>query len=122
MAHTPGPNSSQLRDDIDQGRTGDKSPGFDPAAAPLGVDEEAGGAGPTAAEVAAARRAERRPGLAARRPNAAEPALAPDGALPRSPAGPGHWILVAVIAVVLAATVLFTASYFANLLFGLGGV
>lgn len=33
----------QLRDDIDRGRTGDKVSFSDPAAAPLGTDEEAAG-------------------------------------------------------------------------------
>ena len=33
----------QLRDDIDRGRTGDKVNFSDPAAAPLGTDEEAAG-------------------------------------------------------------------------------
>jgi hypothetical protein len=33
----------QLRSDIDSGRTGDKVPADDPAAAPLGTDEEAAG-------------------------------------------------------------------------------
>ena len=33
----------RLRRDIDAGRTGDKSPGPDPAAAPLGTDDEAAG-------------------------------------------------------------------------------
>jgi hypothetical protein len=33
----------QLRGDIDAGRTGDKVGGFDPAAAPLGCDDEAAG-------------------------------------------------------------------------------
>src|SRR5690606_527041 len=79
MVKEPQSNSTQLRDDIDRGRTGDKVPGVEPAAAPLGADEEAGGAGPTAAEIAQARRAEQRPGLDSHRPNAAEPALAPDG-------------------------------------------
>lgn len=32
-----------LRRDIDAGRTGDKSPGSDPATAPLGTDDEAAG-------------------------------------------------------------------------------
>jgi hypothetical protein len=41
-----------LRADIDRGLTGDKVPGFDPAAAPLGTDAEAGGTPPTPAEVA----------------------------------------------------------------------
>jgi hypothetical protein len=37
----------QLRADIDSGRTGEKVPGSDPAAAPLGTDDEAAG-GPAA--------------------------------------------------------------------------
>jgi hypothetical protein len=41
-----------VRADIDRGLTGDKVPGSDPAAAPLGTDAEAGGAPPTAAEIA----------------------------------------------------------------------
>jgi hypothetical protein len=36
----------QLRDDIDHGRTGDKVDWPDPAAAPLGADEEAAGVPP----------------------------------------------------------------------------
>ena len=35
--------ADRLRSDIDAGRTGDKVPGSDPAAAPLGTDEEAAG-------------------------------------------------------------------------------
>jgi len=41
----------RLRADIDSGLTGDKVPGSDPAAAPLGTDAEAGGAPPTRAEI-----------------------------------------------------------------------
>jgi hypothetical protein len=37
------PTISRLRHDIDSGRTGDKIPVVDPAAAPLGTDEEAAG-------------------------------------------------------------------------------
>jgi hypothetical protein len=40
------PTTEQLRFAIDCGRTGDKIPGFDPAAAPLGTDEEAAGTPP----------------------------------------------------------------------------
>ncbi|AWM26716.1 hypothetical protein N181_19030 [Sinorhizobium fredii USDA 205] len=36
-------NPAQLRGDIQRGRTGDKKPGFDPAAAPLETDGEAAG-------------------------------------------------------------------------------
>lgn len=37
------PTMSRLRHDIDSGKTGDKIPVEDPAAAPLGTDEEAAG-------------------------------------------------------------------------------
>jgi hypothetical protein len=45
-------NTSRLRHEIDSGRTGDKVDFVDPAAAPLGTDEEAGGRTPAPAEVA----------------------------------------------------------------------
>jgi hypothetical protein len=50
--------TAQLRADIDQGRTGSKVDHPDPAAAPLGTDEEAAGTPPEAAAIAAARREE----------------------------------------------------------------
>ncbi len=49
---------AQLRHDIDSGRTGDKVPFPDPAAAPLGTDEEAAGTPVSGRAAAAARRAE----------------------------------------------------------------
>jgi len=70
------PNAAQLRGDIDKGRTGDKAPGIDPAAAPMETDAEAGGAPPSPAEIAQARRAERR---GAGDANAADPNKTPDG-------------------------------------------
>lgn len=39
--------SDQLRTEIDRGRAGDKVPFRDPAAAPLGTDDEAAGLPPT---------------------------------------------------------------------------
>jgi hypothetical protein len=48
----------QLRRDIDSGRTGDKVAFPDPAAAPLGTDEEAAGTPIPAHAAAAARRIE----------------------------------------------------------------
>lgn len=45
----------QLRADIDHGRTGDKVAGSDPAAAPLGTDEEAAGTPVSSKQAAAAR-------------------------------------------------------------------
>jgi hypothetical protein len=50
--------TDRLRADIDSGRTSDKVAGSDPAAAPLGTDDEAAGTPPSAEEVALARRYE----------------------------------------------------------------
>lgn len=52
----------QLRSDIDAGRAGDKVAGSDPAAAPLGTDEEAAGTPISPAAVALARQQEVRGG------------------------------------------------------------
>lgn len=71
-------NVAQLHGDINKGRTGDKVAGNDPAAAPLGTDEEAAGTPPSGPEVAAARRAERKPD-ADPAPNAANPGQTPTG-------------------------------------------
>ena len=49
------PTTAQLRDDIDHGRTGDKVKVSDPAAAPLGTDEEAAGTPPSGEAVRQAR-------------------------------------------------------------------
>ncbi|WHS91051.1 hypothetical protein VPK21_002514 (plasmid) [Sinorhizobium kummerowiae] len=48
-------NSAQVRGDIQHGRTGDKKRGFDPAAAPLETDDEAGGMPPGSEAVRTAR-------------------------------------------------------------------
>ena len=48
-------NILQLRRDIDSGRTGDKVAAPDPAAAPLGTDDEAAGTTPSAERVEMAR-------------------------------------------------------------------
>jgi hypothetical protein len=75
-----GATAEQLRGDIDAGRTGDKVGGLDPAAAPLGTDEEAAGVtldAETLAEVRAQALANaRRPST---RENSATPELTPDG-------------------------------------------
>jgi hypothetical protein len=65
-------NAAQLKDDIDRGRAGDKVGGFDPAAAPLGTDDEAGGAAPDIHSH------QIRPGASSAGANAAQPELAPD--------------------------------------------
>lgn len=60
MGPDPGKaNTDQLRDDINKGRTGDKVCFPDPAAAPLGTDDEAAGCPPTPEQVAAVRHHER---------------------------------------------------------------
>jgi hypothetical protein len=51
-------NVDQLRAEIDSGRSGDKIAASDPAAAPLGTDDEAGGTPPTRDQVAMAHRHE----------------------------------------------------------------
>ena len=45
------PTTDRLRYDIDRGRGGDKVDNIDPAAAPLGTDDEAAGNSPTPAEI-----------------------------------------------------------------------
>jgi hypothetical protein len=50
--------TDRLRSDIDRGRTGDKVSASDPAAAPLGTDDEAAGKPPSARAVAQTSRME----------------------------------------------------------------
>jgi hypothetical protein len=57
----------RLRGDIDRGLTGEKVPGSDPAAAPLGTDAEAGGVPPTRAEIELEARSRTTPAAPARR-------------------------------------------------------
>lgn len=79
-----GATSAQLQADIDAGVTGDKVSGFDPAAAPLGTDEEAGGTPPTPEIVAHARAQEAAPALGqgeSSRTASPKASAAPDGRL-----------------------------------------
>ena len=78
--HRGGPNASVLRGAIDKGRTGDKVAYADPAAAPLGTDDEAAGTPPTHERVAIAMRHEMR---------------APAPSEERS--GGSHWVMIALI-------------------------
>jgi hypothetical protein len=93
-----GATAAQLKHDIDSGLTGDKVGGFDPAAAPLGADDEAAGTPPSPADIAQAR-AQERTGRNSATANAATPALQPDARLPPQP-GVAWWgaagVLVAV--------------------------
>ncbi len=59
--------AERLRADIDAGKTGDKVAASDPAAAPLGTDEEAGGMTTPDEALEKARRAEVRLGQNARK-------------------------------------------------------
>ncbi|MGE3916843.1 MAG: hypothetical protein AB7F78_14220 [Hyphomicrobiaceae bacterium] len=90
------PTASQLRSTIDRGAARDKVASLDPAAAPLGTDDEAAGAPPTPEQVEMAMRHE------ARR----QPVEPQGGWGPK--AGSGFWIAVAagagVLAIMLAAT------------------
>jgi hypothetical protein len=61
------PTAARLRYEIDRGRGGDKVDGSDPAAAPLGTDDEAGGAPPTPAQIKQAYAYEIAPGPSSER-------------------------------------------------------
>ncbi len=103
----PGATSAQLRDDIDSGRTGDKVGGLDLAAAPLGVDDEAGGAPPDPQLMAKARALETAGKPDSSRANAATPELQPNGQLKwRSQAMP---TLLGVLAAAILALALLAA-------------
>lgn len=65
--HERGSTMAQLRQDIDSGRTGGKVAAPDPAASPLGTDDEAGGAPASPVTIEKVREVERRIGDAAKR-------------------------------------------------------
>ena len=92
---------AQLRDDIDSGRTRAEVPASDPAAAPLGTDDEAAGTPPPAEVVQRSRTAE----TTAR----GEPAGTATAASALQPVGPGGGmiapVVIAFIAIALAAAV-----------------
>jgi hypothetical protein len=88
---------AELRKRIDRGETGDKVAGFDPAAAPLGTDEEAAGTptvGITAPEGVSHPHSSLTP--------APQDSIAPD-ANPAKPRGTVWWAVVAlaILAVVI---------------------
>jgi hypothetical protein len=86
------PTSEQLRHDIDSGRAGDKVRVGDPAAAPLGTDDEAAGTPPSRSAIATARDQERR-----------GPAKQP-----RSGIG-AAWVLIIIILVLAGALLIWLA-------------
>jgi hypothetical protein len=104
-----GDTTAQLQHDIDTGRTRDKAGGFDPAAAPLGTDEEAAGDPPSPELVALARREECARASGRGCASAATPAMAPDARL-----GPQPGLAIAAVAG-LGAGVALAALVFAAL-------
>jgi hypothetical protein len=106
---TTEPTTAQLKADIDAGRTGDKVSGHDPAAAPLGTDDEAAGTPPSPGVIAQARAAERSsaPKTDASRTGRLETSPAPDARTPSlRPA------MIGAILVGVAAALLLGAVYF----------
>jgi hypothetical protein len=85
-----GDTTAQLKHDIDTGRTGDKVGHSDPAASPLGTDDEAGGHPPTPEQIAHARAQENR-----QPPD-------PSGEQPVKKSRAKFWILSVIAVVVLA--------------------
>lgn len=61
-----GSTTAQLRNDIDSGKTGSKGSSPDPAASPLGTDDEAAGVTASTDRIEMAREAERKIGNAAK--------------------------------------------------------
>lgn len=101
-------NVSRLKDDINTGRTGDKVPAFDPAAAPLGTDEEAAGTPISGAAVEMARANENRPkGPEWNRQNGA---IADEQPPAGRRYGAGTWVLVIALVALLALAVWFGVS------------
>jgi hypothetical protein len=95
-----GATAAQLKSDIDSGLTGDKVGGFDPGAAPLGTDAEAGGAPHDPELLALAREQERTSPKPSTNANAATPELQPNARMGRTP------MMLPIVAGVVAAALL----------------
>ncbi len=93
--------SAQLRDDIDRGLTGDKVAAADPAAAPLGTDDEAAGTPPSPEAIAEARERELQIGRLARR----QP---PDREIYIQAGGVAPWLAIAAFLLAILAVTWFT--------------
>lgn len=87
--------TDRLRHDIDRGRGGDKVDNIDPAAAPLGTDDEAAGKPPTAAEIKLAYKHEVGRGVSSERKHNED-----------------HGVAIWVTIVLLWSSALFGAIYF----------
>lgn len=101
-------NVSRLKDDINSGRTGDKVPAFDPAAAPLGTDEEAAGTPVSSAAVEMARASENR--SEDPEPARQDHAIADNGPHAGHRYGAGTWVVVVALVALLALAVWFGVS------------
>ena len=95
-----GGNPSLLKKDIDQGLTGDKVSYPDPAASPLGTDDEAAGTPNTPQQVAMARSIEREQGAQAGQ-------RAPD--FGNDKRGPGRASIVIIAGIVAVGLLLLVA-------------
>ncbi len=94
--------AQRLRDLIDRGRTGDKVAHPDPAAAPLGTDDEAAGTPPTPEQVRRAYAAEAlRTSLRQAAQDRARPHL-----LHRAARSVGLWMFVGCVAIFVVGTLL----------------
>ena len=101
-------NVTRLKNDINSGRTADKVAAFDPAAAPLGTDEEAAGTPVPDGAVEMARASENRPqGHERARQTGADTQDAP---VTGRRYGAGTWVLVLCLAALLALAVWFGVS------------
>ena len=89
------PTTAKLRSDIDSGRAGDKVDNIDPAAAPLGTDDEAAGTPPTPAEIKLAYTHEVGRSVSSERKYDED-----------------HGVAIWVAAVILLSTLLLSATYF----------
>jgi hypothetical protein len=101
--------SDKLRRDIDEGRGGDKVPFVDPAAAPLGTDDEAAGRSPSKEEIDQAARYEARDTSSAGSANSDERGRATSGRMRNGSRRTGLIVAVAILgvsAVILLAFIL----------------
>jgi hypothetical protein len=105
----PKANPAEIRNDIDTGETGDKTPGADPAAAPLGTDEEAAGPMLSGADQGVVRADQRLGRPEVRTPNAAEPELAPAAEQPPQARNYTIAVVIGVLAAVALAVLIYLA-------------
>ncbi len=99
------PTTDRLRHEIDQGR-GNKAPFPDPAASPLGTDDEAAGTPPSAEAIRTASVHELKPGQARSTRNTDERGRSPEGEETKI-AGGMRSLVIFVLAVCALAVVAF---------------